>query len=90
MQKTETKAKHCRITNLFYPDRSGMNETKFLFKSTMRKEEPCEDTKSEKFCQKYIKYCDSEKVKPYCKKTCGLCQDSCHDTLDNLHCLGKG
>jgi len=70
--------------------RSGMNEMdKNLSMSTMRKEEPCEDTKSEKYCQKYIKYCDSEKFKPYCKKTCGLCQDKCQDTLDNLHCLSE-
>ena len=56
----------------------------------MRKEEPCEDKASEKVCQNYIKYCDNEKVKHHCKKTCGLCQDKCHKTLENLHCLSKG
>ena len=89
MQRTETKAKHCPITNLFYTDRSGMNEmNKFLSMSMMRKEEPCEDIRND--CQRWKKKCDKEKVKLSCKKTCGLCQDSCHDTLENLHCLSKG
>ena len=62
------------MTSLFYPDRSGMNDkNNFLSMITMRKEEPCEDKASEKVCQKYIKRCDDEKIKYYCKKTCGLC-----------------
>ena len=73
MQRTETKAKHCRITSLFYLDRFGMDEmNKFLSMSMMRTEmKACED----KFfhCKKYKKNCDSKKIANGCKKTCGLC-----------------
>ena len=81
MQRTETKAKHCRITNLFYTDadRSGMNEmNKFPSMGTMRTEmEVCEDQKSEKYCKKMKKKgkCESEKIAKKCKKTCEVCDD---------------
>ena len=87
MQRTETKAKPCRITNLFYTDRSGMNGTNNIIGAEM---EACEDKKSEKYCQKRKKQCKTEKVAKVCKKTCGLCQDDCHDTLESLHCLSRG
>ena len=84
MQRTDTKAKHCRISN-------GMNETnKFLSMKMMRtKKEACEDKISEKRCQKMKNQCKTEKVARVCKKTCGYCQDDCYHTLENLHCLSK-
>ena len=94
MQRTETKAKHCRITKLFYPDRSGINGTnKYPSMSMMSDEmEACEDIKPEKTCQKWKKKgkCATEKVAKVCKKTCDLCQDECLDTLGSLHCLSEG
>ena len=75
MQRTETKAKHCRITSLFYLDRSGMDEmNKFLSMSMMRTEmKACEDKGSEKYCKKYKNNCHREKIAYACEKTCGLC-----------------
>ena len=94
MQRTETKAKHCRITKLLYPDRSGMNEmNKFLSMSMMRgRMEACEDIKPAKTCKKLKKKgkCSIEKFAKDCKKTCDLCQDECLDTLGSLHCLSEG
>ena len=81
MKRTETKAKHCRITNLFYTDtdRSGMNErNKFPSMGSMRTEmEVCEDQKSEKYCKKMKKKgkCESKKIAKKCKKTCEVCDD---------------
>ena len=76
MQKTETKAKYCRITNLFYPDRSGMNEmNKFPSMGMRRKEKPCEDTMSTKKCLKLKKWGKCKKVGKVCKKTCDICND---------------
>ena len=73
MQRTETKAKHFRITSLFYLDRFGMDEmNNFLSMRMMRTEmKACED----KFfhCKKYKKSCGSKKIANGCKKTCGLC-----------------
>ena len=78
MQSTENKAKHCWITSLFYPDRSGMNEmNKFLSMSMMRNEKKgCEDTISTKKCLRVKKTgkCCSKKYAKRCKKTCELCQ----------------
>ena len=75
MQRTETKAKHCSITSLFYLDRSGMDEmNKFLSMSMMKTEmKACEDKAPEKYCMKYKNQCDNEKIAYACKKTCGLC-----------------
>ena len=71
-----------------------MNETnKFLSMSMMRTEmEACEDTASERYCQRNKKKggCDSKKMAKVCKKTCNLCQDECLDTLGSLHCLSEG
>ena len=75
MQRTETKAKHCRITSLFYLHRSGMDEmNKFLSMSMMRTDmKACEDKAPEKYCKRYQNKCDSEKIAYACEKTCGLC-----------------
>merc|ERR1711934_1288804 len=53
--------------------------------------EACEDVKPEKTCKKWKKKgkCATEKVAKDCKKTCDLCQDDCHDTLESLHCLSE-
>jgi len=66
--------------------RSGMNGTNNIIGAEM---EACEDKKPEKTCQKWKKKgkCATEKVAKVCKKTCDLCQDDCHDTLESLHCL---
>jgi len=68
--------------------RSGMNGTNNIIGAEM---EACEDKKPEKTCQKWKKKgkCATEKVAKVCKKTCDLCQDDCHDTLESLHCLSK-
>ena len=96
MQRTETKAKPCPITKLFYPDRSEMNEmNKFLSMSMMRgRMEACEDIKPAKTCKKLKKKgkCSIEKFAKDCKKTCDLCDDqtdNCDDTLHQLQCLSK-
>ena len=54
--------------------------------------EACEDKKPEKTCQKLKEKgkCATKKVAKVCKKTCDLCQDDCHDTLESLHCLSEG
>ena len=79
MQRTDTKAKHWRSTNLFYMDRSGMNEmNKFYSMGMMRThDEECEDQKSEKYCKKMKKKnkCKSKKVAKVCKKSCELCEN---------------
>ena len=67
-----------------------MNDMNKFLTMSMRKEDPCEDKAPEKECRKWKQYCDSEKFAKICKKTCGLCQKKCHDTLENLHCLSKG
>jgi len=68
--------------------RSGMNGTNNIIGAEM---EACEDKKPEKTCQKWKKKgkCATEKVAKVCKKTCDLCQDDCHDTLESLHCLSE-
>ena len=83
-ERTETKAKPCLIRNLFYTDRSGINE--------MNKMEVCEDQKSEKWCKKQKKKGKCSKYEDECKKTCDLCDDqtdNCDDTLHQLSCLNK-
>jgi len=66
-------------------ERSGINS---MMSDRM---EACEDIKPEKTCKKWKKKgkCATEKVAKVCKKTCDLCQDDCHDTLESLHCLSK-
>ena len=66
-----------------------MNGTNNIIGAEM---EACEDKKPEKTCQKWKKKgkCATEKVAKVCKKTCDLCQDDCHDTLESLHCLSEG
>ena len=64
-----------------------MNGTNNIIGAEM---EVCEDQKSEKYCKKMKKKGKCNKVGEVCKKTCGICQDDCQETLETLHCLSKG
>ena len=77
MQSTENKAKHCWITSLFYPDRSGMNEMNKSMSMMRTEMEACKDISSANICKKLKKKkkCDSEEAQKNCKKTCDHCDD---------------
>jgi hypothetical protein len=91
MQRTETKAKHCSITSLFYLDRSGMDEmNKFLsMRMTGTEMKACKDKASEKYCKRHEKQCDNEKIKHACEKTCSLCPKTNPSSLLSLGLSGR-